>query len=52
MSEANELDLLLSFMEMKVPRNSKFVIQELVKNSFEYKIIETAFVTTSDGVIA
>ena len=37
-------------MEMKVHKSANFVIQELAKNSFEYKMIETAFIKTSEPI--
>lgn len=41
-----EIDLIASFLKMKVPRGQSYVIEPLAPTEFEYKLIESAFVAT------
>lgn len=47
LSERGIFDFLSSFRNMPIKRSQRYVIQELSKLSFEYKLVETAFVQTS-----
>ena len=37
------MDLIASFYQMKVPQGQMYVLQSLIPNQFEYKLVEIAF---------
>lgn len=42
----HHMDLIASFLKMKVPRGQSYVMKSLSPTDFEYKLIEAAFMAT------